>query len=373
MPPRLLWIAVLAVLATVAAPRVVREMPDFEVYWRAGSRTLAAEPLYRPEDGHFQNKYLPAFGVLAAPLARLPLRTAKFVWFYASIAVIAALVMLSLNALPTPKISSRTLVVLTTVAMLKFYAHELNLGQANALMAVLVLAALWLLLDGREVAAGAVMALAVIIKPYAIIFLPYLALRRRLRAAQWMVLALWIAILLPVVIYGWKGNGTQLAGWIRTISESTPNNLLNQDNVSIWAMYAKWFGGGSFAFLLASITIGALGCIFLIIIARGRAIRDREYLEVAMLLAMLPLLSPQGWDYVLLVATPAVMLLFNEFGKLPVLVRAVAGTAVAMMALSLFDLMGRRAYAAFMATSAITVCALVLVGSVALIRLRRVA
>jgi hypothetical protein len=188
-----------------------------------------------------------------------------------------------------------------------------------------------------------------------------------------MVLALWVAILLPVVVYGWTGNGTQLAAWVRTISESTPNNLLNQDNVSIWAMYAKWLGPGSLASVLAGATIGLLGGLFLIAVAKGRSIRDREYLEVAMLLATLPLLSPQGWDYVLLIATPAVMLLFNEFAELPVLVRVAAGTSVAVMALSLFDVMGRQTYAAFMATSAISACALVLVGSVALIRLRRVA
>jgi hypothetical protein len=370
---RLLLIAVLAALATAAAPRVVREMPDFEVYWRAGRRITAAEPLYRPADGHFQNKYLPAFGLAVAPLARLPLRTAKYVWFFASVGIIGALIATSVRLLPRPRLMSWTLVILTIGAMAKFYARELNLGQANALMAALTLFALSLLIYGREIAAGVVMALAVVVKPYAIIFLPYLVLRRRLRAAQWMVMALWMALAVPALIYGWNGNRAQLGGWIRTISESTPDNLLNQDNISIWAMYAKWFGLGSPAFLLASITIGALGCLFLIVVGRGRGIDDREYLEVAMVLTLLPLLSPQGWDYVLLVATPAVMLLFNEFAALPVVMRVLAGMSVAVMALSLFDVMGRSAYAAFMATSAITVCALMVVGSLAVVRLRRAA
>jgi arabinofuranan 3-O-arabinosyltransferase len=373
MSRRLLGLIVLAALATAAAPRIVREMPDFEVYWRAGARTLAAQPLYRAEDGHYQNKYLPAFGILVSPLARLPLLTAKYVWFYLSVAVIAALMFLSLELLPTPKVMARTLVILTTLAMLKFYARELNLGQDNALMAMLAMYGLALLMNGREIAAGLVLALAVVVKPYAIVFLPYVILRRRVRAAQWMVIGLWMAIVLPAATYGWNGNGAQFASWARTVSESTPDNLLNPDNVSIWAMYARWLGVGPLAFWLAALTIGAMGLVFLIVLAQGRAIRDREYLEVAMLLAALPLLSPQGWDYVLLMATPAVMLIFNELRELPLPIGVLAGSSVAVMALTVFDLMGRRAYAAFMATSAISVCALMLVGTVAVVRLRRAA
>ena len=52
-------------------------MPDFEVYWRAGVRALAAEPLYREEDAHFRLKYLPAFAVLCIPAGLLPLTASK--------------------------------------------------------------------------------------------------------------------------------------------------------------------------------------------------------------------------------------------------------------------------------------------------------
>ena len=73
--------AVLAALVALFAYKVAAKMPDFEVYWRAGGRALAAEPLYREEDEHFQLKYLPAFAVLAIPAALLPLPVAKAIWF----------------------------------------------------------------------------------------------------------------------------------------------------------------------------------------------------------------------------------------------------------------------------------------------------
>ena len=42
-----------------------------------------------------------------------------------------------------------------------------------------------------------------------------------------------------------------------------------------------------------------------------------DTLEASLLLLLIPLLSPQGWDYVFLIGTPAVMLLINELPSLP--------------------------------------------------------
>src|ERR1700752_154222 len=69
-----------------AAPK----MPDFEVYWKAASRADQAEPLYRESDGHFVFKYLPAFAVLAIPLAALPRDRAEIIWFGGSVALLVS-------------------------------------------------------------------------------------------------------------------------------------------------------------------------------------------------------------------------------------------------------------------------------------------
>ena len=77
----LLGALALVSLVAVFTTRVSRKMPDFEVYWTAGSRAIAAQPLYRADDGHFQFKYLPAFALLVSPLATVPLPLAKALWF----------------------------------------------------------------------------------------------------------------------------------------------------------------------------------------------------------------------------------------------------------------------------------------------------
>src|SRR5712672_3416774 len=113
----LLWVLALVSLAAVFTTRVSRKMPDFEVYRTAGARALAGEPLYRAEDGHFQFKYLPAFAIFAAPLAKVPLPAAKGAWFALSAVLMLVLLGLSLAALPVVRRPPALLIVITFLAM----------------------------------------------------------------------------------------------------------------------------------------------------------------------------------------------------------------------------------------------------------------
>lgn len=365
--------ALLFLLGSAFLRSTLAGMPDFEVYWHAGNRVLAAEPLYRDEDGHFRHKYWPVFGVLMAPLAMLPLPTAKAIWFYITLAAIAALLALSFRLLPAKKPPPLVLVLVPFFAMLKFFAHEVHLGQCNTLMATAVLAGLGFLLADREAPAGASFAIAAAIKPYPLLVIPYLLITRRLTALGVFVALVVAGLALPAAIYGVRGNAGELAGWVRTVTSSTPPDLLNQDNVSIWAMWAKWIGIGPAATAMAALTIAGIAIAFAALVAKGAHIPGSTYLDVAVLLVLIPLLSPQGWDYGLLMATPAVMLFVNEFEDLPIAARVAGGAAIVVMALAIFDVLGRRGYAEFMSLSAITVCALALLASVSCIRLRRLA
>jgi hypothetical protein len=67
------------------------------------------------------------------------------------------------------------------------------------------------------------------------------------------------------------------------------------------------------------------------------------------------------------------MYLVNYDRDLPAPVRAATIVALAAIALSLYDVMGRRAYGIFMALSIVTVCYLIVIGSLATLRLRRIA
>jgi len=143
--------------------------------------------------------------------------------------------------------------------------------------------------------------------------------------------------------------------------------------VSFASMWVKWLGAGTSATLLAVATaLVAIGAAVLVFVRR-RGLAFPEVLEGSLLLVLVPLLSPQGWDYVLLLAAPAVLVLANYGDRLPTGIRAAAIVAALTMGLSLFDVMGRSRYTVFMEMAAISVCACVLIAAVCSLRLRRVA
>ncbi|HJR57913.1 MAG TPA: glycosyltransferase family 87 protein [Vicinamibacterales bacterium] len=348
-------------------------MRDFEVYWTAAARAASAEPLYRPSDGHYQFKYLPAFAVLSAPVARLPLPHAKAAWFAASAALLVVFVSLSLAILPARRRPSWGLALIVVIAMGKFYGHELTLGQVNLLFGVIATAGILMIRAGRDAAAAALFVAAIAVKPYAIVFLPWIALVRGRRAGVTAVAATAALLALPVVLYGLGGTIDLHRAWWATVTESTAPNLTNADNVSVAGMFAKWFGARPAASVASLLASAALVAAAALVIARRREIAHAEALEGALLLTLIPLLSPQGWDYVFLVATPAVAMFANYDDLLPDGVRWLTWAAVVVAGLSLFDLMGRERYAVFMSWSVITVCFFVLVTALVSLRIRRAA
>jgi hypothetical protein len=146
------------------------------------------------------------------------------------------------------------------------------------------------------------------------------------------------------------------------VTGSTLPNLTNPDNVSIAAMYAKWLGTGSIAGWLTIITSVVLLATCAAVVAMRRRAAAPEYLEVALLLTVITLLSPQGWDYVLLLSTPAVMLIINVLPRLSPPLRSGAIACLAFIGLTIYDVIGRAAYGRFMALSVITVIYGLLIG-----------
>jgi hypothetical protein len=349
--------------------RVRHEMPDFAVYRQAGQRAAHAEPLYRPEDGHYQFKYLPAFALAMAPAALVDDDTARTLWYAFSVAWLVLLVRWSARFLPERRLKFGLLVAIATVLLAKFYGHELLLGQVNILFGVLLVAALGALDVDHPAIAGALIGAAVFVKPYGVIFMPWLVVGGGRRALVACASVAAIGLLLPALVYGWAGNLHLLAGWYRTVTDSTAPNLLVSDNISFAGMWAKWIGAGRPAGVLAVLSAAGALALAAWTWSRRRSVDNPNYLEVAQLLLFVPLISPQGWDYALLLATPAVVCLVDRTPEMDGGWRWLTGAALAVMGLSIFDLMGRALYARFMAASVVSVCAIVL--ALALARLRQ--
>jgi Glycosyltransferase family 87 len=348
--------------------RIGRGMRDFAVYRQAATRALYAEPLYRPEDGHYQFKYLPIFAYAMAPFAWFSEDDAKTLWYALSCMAGLMLVYWSIRLLPERRLPSSGLFWLTLCCMAKFYGRELALGQANIVFGALLLGALGALGLAFPAVTGLCVAAAFFIKPYGVLFVPWLVVTAGRRAIVTFLAVVSIGATFPALVYGWSGNLELFGDWYRTVTSSTAPNLLGSDNISLAGMWAKWLGSGAAAATLAVVSsLAALGLGVVVWLKRA-AVPSPAYLEVALLMLLVPLLSPQGWDYVLLLATPAVVCLIDRWHQVGRRWQWLTGLALATMGFTVFDVMGRTLYECFMATSAISVCAILL--AIALTHLR---
>jgi len=362
--------SIVLIVVLVYVAKIAPKMPDFEVYQRAGTRALAAEPLYRTEDGHYQLKYLPAFAVLMIPVALADGSAARGAWFVMSLGSLILLVAASLRLCADKRKTTWLLATITVALMAKFYARELVLGQVNAPFAAAVAGAMLAMRARREWLGAGLIVLAIVLKPYGVILVPWVVARRNWRSITGLAAGLSAMIWLPMVRYSPGETVALHAQWWATVRDSTAANLANPDNISWLAMVTRWFGDGAAdARTLWSIPLVALG----VTLAWVWRWRDRvsfpEWLEASLLLLLIPVLSPQGWDYVLLLATPAIVCLVNYERALPVTLRGLTWVALVLTGLTFYDVMGREAYHAFLGMSGLTLSTFVLAG--ALVELRR--
>jgi hypothetical protein len=80
------------------------------------------------------------------------------------------------------------------------------------------------------------------------------------------------------------------------------------------------------------------------------------------------LLSPQGWDYVLLIGLPAYVCLVDRWNDLSLPWRAVAAMGIFLTSFTIFDLLRRPLYIPLMQWGAVSVGAVLIAAT--LIRLR---
>lgn len=354
-----------------------KDMVDFEVNFAAGLRMRAGETLYRQEDGHYQFKYAPFSALLYVPLSVLPLDAAKAVWFCVVLCSSILLFALSSRLVRTGVRPARLWRILPPLVLARYFLRELQLGQINGLITLLCVAMTALLVReetkraaGREGTAGLFWGLGSALKPYTLIFLPYWILKRRMAVLLSGMFVLAAAFAAPALYFGFPGNIRVHEEWIRSLSRSTPSLLASQDNVSLIALFTKWTGRPAFAQAAYPAGLALIAGLILFLILRGRRLKRPEVLESALLCALIPIVSPLGWDYTLLSSVLAVTLIFEHFPSFPRAGKALLIANCLVMSLSLYDLLGRSLYARYMALSVPTVNILVLVGFLAWLRIK---
>ena len=366
--PIIWWAVLVLFFATIFIVRIHDEMVDFGVYQRAATRAWQAENLYRPDDGHYQYKDLPAFAFPIWPFTVIPELAARTVWFALACGLLVLMVRRAVALLPDRRLSAGALTWFAILFMGKFYARELHLGQTNVLLGAILILGLGAALTGRRVLAGVLIGAGIFVKPYAAILIPVLFLTSGIGSVA-VAGAIGLAgLAAPALVYGWGGNIEQLYGWYRTVTDTVVPNLFVNENVSFAATWAKWIGAGPQAMQLTWLTSAAALLLAGVFFLFRRGVTTPAYLEFGVLLLLVPLLSPQGWDYVLLLGTPAVLIAVDRWRDTPWPWKALTAVSIFLMSFTIFDVFGRTAYTAMMKVNVVTVAVVVL--TICLLRIR---
>ena len=374
----LIILIALILLTLIFILKIQEHMRDFKVNYTAGKRLRTGQPLYQKDDGHYMFKYLPSSALFYVPVSFLPLRAAKAFWYSLVVFSLFCLVAISFRILPSSAEKPKYLIVLTPLILGKFFLRELQLGQINAVVGMVLLFMVWFLasekderLFRKEMCAGALWGLALALKPHSLIFLPYFILKKKWKALLSGLGVLAFAFLLASCFYGFSGFISVLKEWAASLSRSTPALFTSQDNVSILALFMKWTGHQSLSLILTGITVILLAFLVLALILKGRAVERAVVLECSILLILIPLVSPLGWDYTLLVSALGVMILIHRFFEFFKFWRIVAAVNFLIITFSLYDIMGRELYARFMSWSVITINFLIIIGYLSVLRFRK--
>jgi hypothetical protein len=367
-----LFVAIVAGLYTLL--RLNRsELVDFVVPRTAAMRFVAHEPLYRPDDGHYQYKYLPAFAALFVPFTWLGKEPAQLAWFSLLVAMTWAFLRMSLAALPDRRLSEKALLWFTLLLNGKFLVKELAFGQFNLPVGMLMLGAVMAAQRKRKFAAGALVAAGVFVKPYALVLVPWLFLSLGWRPFVPFAAVMVAGLLLPVASYGWTGNLDLLHGWYRTVTDTIAPNLMGHENISFASMWAKWIGPGEQSSRLALVSSAIAVAAGMLVISWRRGVSEPYYLEAAYFFVFIPLLSPQGWDYVLILALPAYMLLVDRYRDLSPNWRIVVLTGFLLTSFTIFDLLRRGLYIYLMEVAGPSIGAVLIAACLMRLRWRKIA
>ena len=244
-------------------------------------------------------------------------------WLFLSMVVTANLLLCTWLARPgfraDPPVRVNKLTLLAAASVAVHFMLELHLGQVNQLLLFLYLLAATALAAGRPLLFGLALALSLFLKPFGLIFLPWLVLRRRWK--ELAAAAAWTAAgaALPLLFYSAAALRVQYAGWAARIGEEMAKKTAllapaNHTLASILARYTPLRALAAGPEAARAIQLGVVALLALALLWYVRRERDAERAiagDFAALLAAVPLLAFTNYNAFGSTMLAATVLLWN--------------------------------------------------------------
>lgn len=365
------------VAATLWISTMVKARGDFLLHYEFGRRLRTGEFLYM---GGMHLPYPPSWAMLFAPFSLLPARVAMPLFFLVGLAALVALLKI-LRDLTRAQVAAASVPAFWLVAAVlliasRFVIRDLQDGGENTLIVALSWGGIYFFVKRKPLPGGALLGLAIALKCTPLLFVAYLALKRKWIAALSTVAFAALFFVSPSLVQGrqsyfshigfWKKN--VLAGLTQkdpSIGVLGPEELANKSLRPMLARYlmqlpaghpARFPGAAHIDFLrlqpgtanliIKFITFASLLAIFWLF-ARSPADLDAPSFlwECAIINILMLLYSPITWGEHCVALIPAIYLicLRHEGGKeMPRWIECVTGIVVFIFLIENRSILGRR-------------------------------
>ncbi len=272
------------------------EMIDLQVYRWGGLLARRSGPLYTAQyRGMLSFSYPPLAAAIFEPLSALPLLAVKRIVITGSVLALLASAWLAWGGVGVRGTWSRAALALavTDIALcIDPVQQTIDLGQINLVLMAVVLADLLAPGDRRWQGAGVGLATGLKLTPG--IFIAYLLLTRRFRAAGVATAAFALTVAAGFAVLPGLSRQYWLGGLF--LDPSRPGPVIYASNQSLFGMIARLAGGGGPAlpyWLAVAPIVAACGLLAAALVHR----RGRELAAVSVCAVTGLLVSPVSWDH----------------------------------------------------------------------------
>jgi len=313
-------------------------MLDLQVYRWAGLIVRRSGDLYGgcfPHD-HLRFTYPPMAALIFAGLSAASMSALKWLVTAASIACLAVTLWLTLGALGYRRSAGRTGAALAAAGValwLQPVQDTLVFGQVNLILMLVVLADLWL--PDTAWFKGTGVGLAAGFKLTPLIFVPYLVLTRRFRAAGVSLAAFTLTVGGSLILLPGQAGRFWFGGLF--LDSGRVGNNAYVSNQSLHGALARLLGSEAAArpyWLGSAVVIGTLG----LLLAAWAARRGHEIAGVVTCALTGLLISPVSWSHHWVWAAPALVVAADLARRVPGWRQWAAWCGVAALAAPFFTL-----------------------------------
>jgi len=326
---------------------------DLEVYYQAAQRMVSGEEIYNiaiDNDGHrhFIYKYSPTALFLFLPFLLIPYQIAKVVYWIGLTVLIAVCLKkffkLIIQEMPENTKIHTNIILFALLTILIHIDTELHLGQINIWLLALYIFTIESMLSGKNGLVGLFLAISIFIKPFGLIFIPFLILKRKYKSLMYFVLFFIMLFALPIIFYPSIDSFLALQkAWFHELAVELgrKQDLFADANHTIFSVLARFTPlkfvliNETFQRIYQIVVLLLLGIAFLVFDRKNKS----ELASVSVLIIFMPLFAFTSKN-AFLFAMPLAMYLLAFFKKQNLIYKILVVAGCMLVGGNIYELYG---------------------------------